>query len=480
VFEKGASLTYFFVILKLSSEEKTSLLPEKQQAENLLSGYTGTALKLLRNSGATKGSRIKVKTRDGFEATGLLVPRYEGEATDYLVLKLKSGYNIGLDAKTVKSVELVEDSIVETPSPSGIRILKDGIEAHKTVLLLSTGGTIASRVDYRTGAVKPAYTAADLYSAVPELATIASIKPEVVFSAFSENLAQDHWGKLSEYIIQKSRENSNFDGVVIMLGTDTMAYVSAALSFSLIGFQYPVVCVGSQRSSDRPSADSALNLQAATRFAAYSKARGVFVAMHENESDQRVAIHCGVRVRKNHTSRRNAFQSIDVPPFALVEQDKILLNFGFPDNKENSQEISKALELKTKFESNVSLLKFHPGFDPSLLDFLSGEKKTKGFILEGTGLGHVSSPTVQKLKNLVEKGTFVGMTSQCIWGHVDLNVYETGIDLQRAGVTPLGNMISETALAKLSWVLGNFPKKNPRELMTQNLLGEMTERIPLK
>lgn len=446
--------------------------------EEVLRGYTGLALKLLKEAGAKKGSRIKVKTKDGFEATGLLIPRYEGVTGDHLVLKLKSGYNIGLDAATVSSLTVIENEIAEPAAPSAIAQKK--APSDKTVFLLSTGGTIASKVDYRTGAVKPAYSAADLYSAVPELADIADIKPEVVFSAFSENLAQEHWQKLSENIIAKSGNASKFDGIVIMLGTDTMGYVSAALSFSLIGLEFPVVCVGSQRSSDRPSADSALNLLAATRFAAYSGAHGVFVAMHENESDDLVAIHSGVRVRKNHTSRRDAFESIDVPAFAQVKQDKILINFDYPDDRENYEENSKVFRLKTKFETKVALVKFYPGFDPSVLDYLSNGKKMRGFIVEGTGLGHVSSQTVKKFEELVTKGIFVGMTSQCIRGHVDLNVYETGIDLLRAGVVPLGNTISETALAKLSWVLGNFPTSNPRDLMMRNLVGEMTERILLK
>jgi glutamyl-tRNA(Gln) amidotransferase subunit D len=450
--------------------------PETQSFE----GYSGIALKLLKHSGAKKGSKVKVKTTDGFEATGLIIPRYEGDSTDYLVLKLKSGYNIGLDAKTISSVTLIEDTRTEAQvGPLTSPILENS--SGKTVLLFSTGGTIASKVDYRTGAVKPAYTAEDLYSALPELATIAHIKPEVLFSTFSENLAQEHWTKLSEDIVSRSRQGSSFDGIVIMLGTDTMAYVSAALSFSLIGIEFPVVCVGSQRSSDRPSSDSALNLQAAARFAAYSRAHGVFVAMHENENDATVAIHSGVRVRKNHTSKRDAFQSIDIPLFARVEQDRILINFEYPDIGKCIEEYDiRKLRFKTNFETKVALVKFHPGLDPSLFDYLANEKGVMGLIVEGTGLGHVSSRCVSKLKELVSKGVFVGMTSQCIWGHVDLNVYATGIDLIRAGVTPLGNMISETALVKLSWVLGNFPGEDPNDLMGLNLVGEMTERILLK
>jgi glutamyl-tRNA(Gln) amidotransferase subunit D len=443
-----------------------------------LEGYSGVAQRLLKEAGASKGSKISIRTLDGFEVSGLVVSRYEGDSTDYIVLKLKSGYNVGIDAKTISSLTLVEDS------PSEARLSSFDIptvekDSEKTVLLLSTGGTIASKVDYRTGAVKPAYTASDLYSAVPELATIAKIRPEIVFSTFSENLAAEHWKQLSEHVVSRLSKGADFDGIVVMLGTDTMGYVSSALGFSLIGIKVPLVCVGSQRSSDRPSADSALNLQAATRFAANSGVSGVFVAMHENENDVSVGLHSGVRVRKNHTSRRDAFESIDIPLFARVEKDKILFNSEYGKISVVDKHASRELEFKTNFESKVSLIKFHPGLDPSIFDYLSYEKGVKGLILEGTGLGHVSSQCVGKLKELVSKGIFVGMTSQCVWGHVDLNVYSTGIDLIRAGVVPLGNMLSETAFVKLSWVLGNFPDQDPSTLMTQNLVGEMTERILL-
>lgn len=441
-------------------------------------GYAAKLVKLLRDSGAKKGSRIKVKTKDGFEIAGLLIPRYEAGSGEHLVLKLKSGYNVGLDSSNISSITVIEDQLAETPIFSTIKQEKEHAN-EKTVLLLSTGGTIASKVDYRTGAVKPAYTASDLYAAVPELGDIAQIKTEVLFSALSENLDQQHWQKLSELIVAKSNDPSKFNGIVIMLGTDTMGYVSAALSFSLIGVKFPVVCVGSQRSSDRPSTDSALNIQGATYFAAHSNARGVFVAMHRSESDEVIAIHSGVRVRKNHTSRRDAFESIDVPLFAEVVQDKISFNSDFPTNS-SGPEISKDFNFKTNFDPKVSLIKFYPGFDPSLLDYLTAERGSKGIIFEGTGLGHVSKATVRKIEELVTNGIFIGITSQCVRGHVDLHVYETGIDLLNAGAVPLGNMIGETALAKLSWVLGNFSKEDVGNLMTKNLLGEMTERILLK
>ncbi|MHB1908995.1 MAG: Glu-tRNA(Gln) amidotransferase subunit GatD [Nitrososphaerales archaeon] len=432
-------------------------------------GYAGEALTLLNRVQAKIGSRLKIKTSDDLETSGLLIPRYEvGGDSRYIVLKLKSGYNIGIDPKTVS--ELVLLAPPEMVKQVATQETKTS-ESSKKVLVLSTGGTIASKVDYRTGAVTPLLSASELYGLIPELDKIASITPKVVFSLFSENLEQEHWQNLAEQI---KSDSTDFDGVVVMVGTDTMSYVSAALSFALIGLSIPVVCVGSQRSSDRPSSDSILNLRGAVYFASEARTPGVFVAMHLNESDDAIAVHSGVRVRKNHTSKRAAFQSIDVPPFAIVRGNDIIKESSAP-----RPTIDMGNSLKTKFDSHVALLKFHPGIDPSIFDFLKS-KHVRGVIIEGTGLGHVSSKVVSRVKDAIKDGVFVGITSQCIWGHVDLNVYSTGVDLIEAGATSLGNMLSETALAKLSWALGNFPKEDVQSLMARNLAGEVTERIPIK
>lgn len=198
--------------------------------------------------------------------------------------------------------------------------------------------------------------------------------------------------------------------------------------------------------------------------------------MHQNENDEKIAIHSGVRVRKNHTSRRDAFQSIDSPLVATVENAERIVWDPISINPTKSP-LPDSFALKRKFEKSVSLVKFHPGLDPSVLRYLVDEKGVRGLIIEGTGLGHVSDETVSVIAELVKKGIFVGITSQCIWGHVHLHVYDTGIDLINAGATPLENMFAETAFAKLSWVMGNFD--NTREIMLTNLLGEFNRRIPL-
>jgi glutamyl-tRNA(Gln) amidotransferase subunit D len=402
--------------------------------------------------------------------SGLVIPRYEHAESDYIVLKLKSGYNMGLRSSSIKKITVLEEPIRSARTESKTEI--SAIQKGRNLLLLSTGGTIASRVDYRTGAVHPALSALDLYKAIPELGEVASIEPEVVFSVYSENMGPLEWQQLSKIIIARSKAKSP-SGVVVMIGTDTLAYTAAALSFSLLGHDKPVVLVGAQRSTDRPSSDGPINLKAASTFAVESGLPGVFVAMHESENDDSVAIHSGVRVRKNHTSRRDAFESIDMPLIARVK-DREILKLG---HKTGPDGLPDSFKLKTNFEQRVSLIKFHPGFDSSILAYLNNERKIRGLIIEGSGLGHVSSEAVTTISKLTDEGVFVGITSQCIWGHVDLNVYETGRDMIGAGAVPLENMIGETALAKLSWTLGNFD--DVEQVMLTNFVGEFTERIGL-
>ena len=157
------------------------------------------------------------------------------------------------------------------------------------ILLISTGGTIASKIDYRTGAVTPALTASELNATVPELSRIANIDTEVLFSEYSENLLPEHWIKIAEKLNSCAR--SEYRGIIVAHGTDTMQYTAAALAFSLSGFPKPVALVGSQRSSDRPSSDAALNLIAAVRFLVETDVTGVFVVMHNTSSDDEIACH---------------------------------------------------------------------------------------------------------------------------------------------------------------------------------------------
>jgi len=260
-------------------------------------------------------------------------------------------------------------------------------------------------------------------------------------------------------------------GVVITHGTDTMGYSSAALSFALRNLPVPVIFVGSQRSSDRPSSDAATNLIGAVTVAAHAPFAEVVLGMHETTSDTTIVYHRGTKVRKCHTSSRYAFQSVNSDPLArLINGEVEMLVEKFQERAERD------LLIKDSFESKVALLKFHPNFDPEVIDWYV-DSGYKGLILEGTGLGHVSTRLYKSLKRAEKEGLFLGMTSQCIWGRINMNVYVTGRELQQFGVTPLEDMLPETAFVKLMWSLGNSENlESTRRLMLTNIAGEYSER----
>jgi len=426
-----------------------------------LKGYKGKSFEYLQQKDVDVGDSIKVVSDLTYE--GILMPRYETSEDSHIVLKLKSGYNIGIELSEITNIEKISSpkQIVEEKS-----VQKTDSSLPK-ILLLSTGGTIASKVDYRTGAVTPALTASDLNDAVPEIANIANIDAEVLFSEYSENLQPEHWVETAKKI--ESVANSDYKGIIIAHGTDTMHYSSTFLSFALSGLKIPVVFVGSQRSSDRPSSDAALNLIAATRLIAETDAKGVYIVMHHNESDDTISCHLGTRVRKNHTSKRSAFETVGNDPAFLILNEKIIKNSTSEFFTEQS--FNPRLEIDTK----VALVKYHPGYEPKQIDALI-DLGFKAIIFEGTGLGHVGKTMYDAVKKANQHGLFLGMTSQCIDGRVKMTVYESGRDLLEMGIIPLENMIPEVALVKTMWALGNSEDKDEfKKLLLENIASEFSE-----
>ena len=423
-------------------------------------GYEGNSLEFLKLNQITVGDAVKILADITY--SGIIMPRYEHSDDKHIVLKLKSGYNIGLEISKIEKVE--KEQVAEKISETNEKIEK--VEGLPKILLLSTGGTIASKIDYRTGAVTPVLTADELNASVPELAKIANIDAEVLFSEYSENIMPKHWLKIAEKIEKYSK--SDYSGIIIAHGTDTMHYTSSFLSFALSGFPIPIVLVGSQRSSDRASSDAALNLIGATKFIIENNTNGIYVVMHQDENDDTIACHLGTRVRKNHTSKRGAFQTIgDIPAFIITE-------------KQIQKNISKSYFEKDEFQprinldTKVALVKYHPGFDPNLLNQII-EMGYKGIIFEGTGLGHIGKVMYENVKKANEKGIFLGMTSQCVDGRVRMTVYESGRDLLDLGIIPLENMIPEVALVKAMWAIGNSQNvEGVKEIMLQNIASELT------
>jgi len=430
------------------------------------SGYKGEALEAIKKAEAEIGDMIRI-TKNGEVYEGILIPRSEYGDEKHVVVKLKSGYNIGIRTTPSTKIEKIGKGAKPafTPPPTP----EQNPELPK-VAIISTGGTIASRVDYRTGAVRPALAASDLYSVVPELSNIARIDTQILFSLFSENITPKHWTETAKTVAKKITEGT--DGIVIAHGTDTMGYTAAALSFALQDSPVPVILVGSQRSADRPSSDAATNLIGAVTAAAKAPFAEVALAMHETASDTSITLHRGTKVRKCHTSSRDTFESVNTPPMARIQDQKITMLI----QNYQKRDPSRRLVPKPEFNEKVALIKFYPGMNPAVIDWCV-EKSYKGIVLEGTGLGHVSSYCFEAIRNAIKNNILVTMTSQCIWGQVNMNVYDQGRDLLALGVIPLEDMLPETATVKLMWIFGQTQDmEEAKKLLKTNIAGEYSPR----
>jgi len=418
------------------------------------------------------GDRVRVERGD-VTNEGVLLP---STTRDHLVVKLDGGYNVGIDREEA-DVEVLE---------SGARDVDGGADAGgeaseitfdddlPTVSLISTGGTIASTVDYRTGAVTAQFDAEDVLRAVPDLAGRANYRGRVVANILSENMEPEIWRELAAAVAEEIEAGA--DGVVVMHGTDTMQYSASALSF-MVDLPVPVVFTGSQRSADRPSSDNVMNAVCAVEAAKADHAE-TLVCMHASASDDACALHRGTRVRKNHTSRRDAFETVGAAPLGHIDYeaaaeagaDGETADAAIDWNREPLTREKADLATATDLDADVELAKFTPGMDPAAWDYLDGKD---GVVIEGTGLGHVHTDLIPRIEELVEDGTVVAMTSQCLAGRVCDRVYDTGRDLLDAGVVEAGDTLPGTAKVKLMWALANL--SDPANAMGRDLAGELTE-----
>ena len=435
-------------------------------SEEKFSGYKGKVLQALKKAGAGIGDILRI-VKDDQTFEGILIPCSEYGNEEHVVIKMRSGYNIGIQITPSTRIEKMGEGAKPSFQPPPLPKQKANLPQ---VAILSTGGTIASRVDYRTGGVRPALTANDLYSVVPELAGIAAIETEILLSIFSENITPTNWTEIAKSVARHIENGKS--GVIIAHGTDTLGYTAAALSFALQDLSVPVVVVGSQRSADRPSSDGATNLLAAVNAAATAPFAGVFVAMHETVSDKGIVFHRGTKVRKCHTSRRDTFKSINTSPVAKLEDGTFTLLVEDYDKRDSN----RRLVLKPNFDENVALVKFYPSMDPKVIGWYV-ENGFRGIVLEGTGLGHVGSFLFPFIKEAVENDVIVVMTSQCIWGRLGMEVYNTGRDLLNLGVIPLEDMLAETALVKLMWIFGQTKDTDEaKQMLKTNIAYEFSPR----
>lgn len=276
--------------------------------------YKENSEKYIENYNLSIGDTIKVHKED-ISYTGILLDRPEDAEDGFLVLKLSSGYNIGVAIDNT-TAELVEKGDKPKIGYDESEIPKD--PSKENISVISTGGTVSSVIDYRTGAVYPKFTASDLVKANPELLDYANYNVKALYNIFSEDMKHEYWVKAAEEIANDISDGA--DGIVIAHGTDTMHYTSAALSF-MLKTPVPVIITGAQRSSDRPSSDANINLIDSV-IAAKGDIAEVCVCMHGSLNDNFTYLHKGTKVRKMHTSRRDTFRSINAQPIAKIENKK--------------------------------------------------------------------------------------------------------------------------------------------------------------
>jgi glutamyl-tRNA(Gln) amidotransferase subunit D len=435
---------------------------------DIFKGYKGAALEALKKFNMRVWGEALVETTRG-DFSGIILPRAENDDDRHIVLKLATGYNVGVSVNTIKAMRETGYKEAHYKIPEKEFPYSEG---KPNVKLFGTGGTIASRLDYRTGAVIPAFSPGELYGAVPELADICNLTTEKLFAVFSENMGPKQYIALAK-AIGKEIENG-IDGIVIGHGTDTMHHTAAALSYMVQNSPVPIVLVGSQRSSDRPSSDAALNLMHAAKTAGESDIAEVVVSMFGPTSDQYGLLHRGTRVRKMHSSYRSTFRTIGDIPIATVDRDKIT-----PIRDDYSRRRKdRNVNVMPVFEERVAMVYYYPNMHSDIIDSLV-ENGYKGIIIAGTGLGHVNKPVYPSIERATKAGVAIYMTVQTLWGYVHMFVYDTGRDLMSKGIIPTENMLPEVAYIKLGWALGQTDDlEEVKKIMLTPICGDITEREP--
>lgn len=423
--------------------------------------YSRKIQKMLEEAGAKEGDSViamKGKRKYG----GVLMPRIMGDP-DALVIKLDNGYNLGVKA----------DSLKKVPGRKALEKFPVGRVEQKRglpeVSILTTGGTIASRIDYVTGGVVSAFSPEEIMFSMPELADTISLRSmRELFRIFSENMKPAHWQRMAEEAAKEL--NGGSEGVIIFHGTDTMGYSSAALSFMLRGLVKPVVFTGAQRSTDRGSSDTAFNV-ICSAHAARSDIAEVMTCLHGEMSDTYCLLNRGTKVRKMHASRRDTFRPINDLPIAKIWPDGRMEKIG-----KHHPRYAGEVVADTKFEEKVALLKAYPGSNPEIIDFLAG-KKYGGIVVEATGLGHTCDDWLPHMKSAIKGGMVVAYAPQALYGRLDPYVYETARRAHELGALYCEDMLPETAYVKLGWVLGHTrDHEEAKKMMLTNYAGEISER----
>ncbi len=421
---------------------------------------------------------VKIETKDGsFE--GIAMPSSDEKN---LVLKLNSGYNIGINRKNiVKQVKLKDfagtkkecEISLDKKSIAVVPTARKGLPA---IAILHTGGTISSEVDYETGGVVSRFSPEELLMKFPELKDMANITSKQVMNMMSEDMRFSHYQLLGKAIQDEIKNGVN--GIIIGHGTDTLALTAAALAFMLEHLPIPVLLVGAQRSADRGSSDARLNMASAAYFMTQGHFKGVGICMHESSDDETCVILPATKTKKLHTSRRDAFKAVNGMAIARIDYHKKNIEYIH----HHADPAPGKMIIKDKFEEKIAIIKTYPNMFPHFIETAIA-KGYKGIVLEGSGIGQAPTnikedlPIYNTLQKFIKKGGIVVLTSNCIFGEVHPYIYKNCRRLEEIGVTFGKDMLTETAFIKLAWLLGNYPKKDVPRLMTENLRGEIGTRL---
>jgi glutamyl-tRNA(Gln) amidotransferase subunit D len=438
------------------------------------------------------GSRVLIEVESHNGSTkieGFVIP---AAAAGHITIKLVNGYNASYAIDSITSLEIVENTI-EKASTEQSPATKFN-ESLPTVRILHTGGTIASKVDYKTGAVVARFEPEELISSIPELTDIANVEAVKLGNMFSDDMRPQHWNKIID--ASKQAFEDGVDGIVVTHGTDTMHYTAAALSFSWAGSggksPRPIAIVGSQRSSDRGSSDAAENLIAAVHWAANAPSPiggsgdSVVVVMHTSSNDGECSVHPGIGVRKMHSTRRDAFRGINTQPLAIISANNGKPSIQLSETYSAELELPITREVTTtpdKYETEIRIPQFIAG--PWLVSEHIDAIMNIGcqaIVIHGTGLGHLpiddpegdapeNTLVWRSLTRAINREVPVVIVNQCISGPIDMNVYSKGRKQMQMGILGHGIIAPpETVVAKLHWALSKGEEIS--SIIAADLCGE--------
>ena len=406
------------------------------------------------------------------EIEGIVLESYDN---DVVLIKLKSGYNIGIPKENVLDLHVIEEFKEVKKNEKNV-ISKD--KNKPSIGLVITGGTIAAKLDPRTGGVSWLTDTNEFAKFYPKVFEKANVKKiSVPFMVASENMTSEHWITIAEHV-REMLNDPEIKGVIVTHGTDTLHYTSSALSFFLRDLKKPVVLTFSQRSIDRASSEAELNLECAVEMA-LSNCAEVMLVGHATENDDYCLALRGTKVRKMHSSRRDAFKAINCEPIAKVSPGKIEFLSKYNARSDGLTKID------TDFSDKVGLIHYYPGQDPSILDYYLVQGY-KGLVIAATGFGHVATGDsehswIPNLKRMIKQGVAVCFAPQTLYGRLNSKVYSPGRELENLGVIYLDDMLPETAMVKLGYVLAKTKKHKDlgiiKNMMLTNIAGELNSLL---